>query len=211
MTATIVVTAMIGALIILLGPARARLLREHLPQRSVVLAPVGTYVEVVGLNAGGMWGHLCVAAGISALLIAAWPLRSWRGGRLLFIGVALNSLAMMLYGRMPITPSVLATLDLSHEVGTELLGSKDIVMDSAVAQWLGDRFVLTLPLINRTTVWSAGDLLMLMGILRAGTAGRASYGSQAAHGGGRRWSTIRAAARPGDDASSVSAHPVGLR
>lgn len=170
MTRTIVITAAVGSLMILVQPARAARLAHHMPLRSALLASVGTSVEVIGLNAGGIVGRACLVCGIVALLGAAWPLRRWPGGWTLLSGVALNGLAMAVYGRMPLSPAALQALQLNYPLGTMLWGSKDIVVQGLVAQWLGDRFVLDLPLVETTKVWSVGDVLLLTGIFRAGTA-----------------------------------------
>jgi hypothetical protein len=171
MTATIVITTAVGSLLILAQPARAARLAHHIPLRAALLASVGTSVEVLGLNAGGIGGRACLVCGIVALLGAAWPLRHWPGGWTLLSGVALNGLAMVVYGRMPLSPAALEALHVNYPLGTVLWGSKDIVVQGLVAQWLGDRFVLDLPLVETTTVWSVGDVLLLMGIFRAATVG----------------------------------------
>jgi len=165
----ILILALLGTATLLLRREHAVALAERLPGRSVALCSVGIATELLGIAAGGGLGHGLVALGIGALIAASWPLRHWRGGWLLILGLTLNGLAMALHGRMPMPPEVASEVGLAHQIGTLLEGSKDIVAVGWAATLLGDRFVMALPFVHYTIVWSLGDLLMIGGICRAAT------------------------------------------
>ncbi len=165
--------ALLATALVAVQPTRVRQLASHVPVSSVLLSLLGTGVEAVGLSTEGALGHILVGAGVVALLGAAWPVRHWPGGRWLLLGVALNGMAMATHGRMPITPDVLAALQLDATPGTVLPGSKDIVAEGFIATWCGDRFMLQLPFGNRATVWSVGDVAILGGVLGVATGKRA--------------------------------------
>jgi uncharacterized protein DUF5317 len=165
----ILILALLGTAAILLRRDHALALAELLPGRSVVLSSLGIGMELVGMRVGGEFGHGLVVLGLAALLAASWPLRRWTGGRLLILGLTLNAIAITLHGRMPITPEVLREIGIAKPIGTPLEGSKDIVAAGWVATWLGDRFILALPFLHYTIVWSLGDLLLIAGICRAAT------------------------------------------
>jgi|GEM_PF-6595214 len=162
--------AVLSTFIIAIQPARVRALAQEVQLWAVVLAVFGVVAQSVGLQFGGLAGHALLATGMAALVAAAWSLRRWPGGTLFVIGVALNALVMSVYGRMPIPPDVIERLQLSYSVGTILAGSKDVVANGWLASWLGDRFIMPIPVVNRTIVWSLGDLVMLAGVVRAATA-----------------------------------------
>ncbi len=170
MTPLIVGTSSAAVLLILSRPRRALQLAAQISPFRAAWAIAGSSLAYGGLTASGLRGQILVGLGMAALLGAAWSLRMWPGGWLLIMGVALNGLAMTVYGRMPITPQVLTALQLDYPVATVLSGSKDIVAQGRLAAWIGDRVVLPLPVVARTTVWSIGDLLLLGGIVRAATA-----------------------------------------
>jgi hypothetical protein len=107
---------------------------------------------------------------MAALFGAAWSLRRWPGGWLLVLGIGLNAVAISMYGRMPITPAVMAQLDMAYAVGQIPAGSKDLVAQGTIATWLGDRFILSLPLLHVISVWSLGDVVLLSGICRTAAA-----------------------------------------
>ncbi len=173
MTYLIPAVALLATALIAVQPTRVQQLASHVPVSSMLLSLLGTSVEAVGLSTEGTLGHILVAAGVVALLGAAWPVRHWPGGRWLLLGVALNGMAMATHGRMPITPDVLAALQADATLGTVLPGSKDIVAEGVIATWCGDRFILRLPFGNRATVWSVGDVAILGGVLGAATGKRA--------------------------------------
>ena len=82
----------------------------------------------------------------------------------MLLGLTLNAAAMAAYGRMPMAADVARAAGLIYPVGTALVGNKDIVAQGWLAEWLGDRFILELPIIHYTSVWSFGDMLLLSGI-----------------------------------------------
>jgi hypothetical protein len=163
--------AVLGTLLVVAQPARARRLAGDVRPTTVVLALLGAVAQVWGMQIGvPQWSHALIIGSMLALLAATWSLRRWPGGWLIVGGVALNALAMSVYGRMPITPDVLAQFDLAYTVGHVLDGSKDIVAQGAIATWFGDRFVLGLPWALGSVVWSLGDVVLLGGLCRAAVA-----------------------------------------
>ncbi len=167
---TILLIALIATLFLAVQPDRARFLATEVRLTSVGLALLGATTQAVGLQVGARLGHMLVTVSMVALLGAAWSLRRWPGRWLLVLGVGLNAVAMMTYGRMPITPDVLAQFHITYPVGHMLAGSKDLVAQGAVASWFGDRFVFSLPFWHGIIVWSVGDLILLSGICRAALA-----------------------------------------
>jgi hypothetical protein len=165
----ILILALLGTATLLLRHDHALALAERLPGRSVTLCLVGIAIELLGIAAGGGLGHGLVVLGIAALIAASWPLRHWSGGWLLILGLTLNGIAMAFHGRMPMPPEVAGEIGLAHQLGTPLEGSKDIVAAGWAATWLGDRFIMAIPFVHYTIVWSLGDLLMIGGICRAAT------------------------------------------
>lgn len=163
--------AVFGTLLIAAQPARARRLASEVRGTTVVLALLGAGAQAWGMQiASPQWSHASIIVSMLALVAASWSLRRWPGGWLVVGGIALNALAMSVYGRMPITPAVLAQFDLTYAVGHLLDGSKDIVAQGAIATWLGDRFVLSLPWALGGVVWSLGDVVLLGGLCRAAVA-----------------------------------------
>lgn len=162
-------TALLATLLIACQPQRAQALAARIPRYSAIVAAVSAGAEFVGLRLTGAASHLLIGAGAAGLIVATWPLRRWPGGWLVLLGVGLNGLAMAVYGRMPLPGHVLQSLRLAQPTGTVLAGSKDIVAQGLIGELFGDRFRLDLPLLQRTTVWSIGDLLMLAGMLQAAT------------------------------------------
>jgi hypothetical protein len=163
----ILILALLGTAMLFMRPAHALALAERLPGRSVALCSAGVAAELLGITAGGAFGHGLVVLGTGALVAASWPLRRWRGGWLLILGIALNGIGMAFHGRMPMPPEVAAEVGLAHQVGALLEGSKDVVAAGWAARWLGDRLILALPFVHYTIVWSLGDLLFIGGICRA--------------------------------------------
>jgi hypothetical protein len=152
---------------VLLRRNHALALAAQLDRRFAVLCLGGAGMEVVGLRVGGLVGHALIVVGLGTLLVAGWALRRWPGGWLLLFGLTLNAAAMAVYGRMPMAADVAHAAGLIYPVGTALVGNKDIVAQGWLAEWLGDRFILELPIIHYTSVWSFGDMLLLSGIGRA--------------------------------------------
>lgn len=151
---------------VVLQPRRIHACAASLGSATPALAIVGAALEGWGLRLGGAYGHALVVLGLGALMAALWRIRHWSGGWLLFVGLAANALPMMVYGRMPLLADVAATLGLSQAVGTVLHGSKDVVMDGALAAWLGDRWMWQWPGSRQVSVWSNGDLVLLLGLVR---------------------------------------------
>jgi hypothetical protein len=163
----ILTLALLGTAMLLVRRDQALALAEQLPGRSVALCSAGIAAELLGIAAGGAIGHGLVVLGVGALIAASWPLRQWRGGWLLILGLTLNGAAMALHGRMPMPPEVAAEVGLAHQLGTLLEGSKDIVAAGWAASWLGDRLIMAIPFAHYTIVWSLGDLFIIGGICRA--------------------------------------------
>lgn len=167
----ILCVAVLGTLLVVAQPARARRLASNVRSTTVVLALLGAVAQAWGMQiASPQWSHALIVVSMIALVAASWSLRRWPGGWFVVSGVAFNALAMSVYGRMPITPAVLAQFDLAYTVGHVLHGSKDVVAQGVIATWLGDRFVLSLPWTLGSVVWSLGDVVLLGGLCRAAVA-----------------------------------------
>jgi hypothetical protein len=80
------------------------------------------------------------------------------------VGVIMNLLVMAVHGgAMPIHADTLARIGHSFVPGTLLMGSKDIVVQSAVLWLLSDWLVL--PAGATTYVASPGDLVVIVGVI----------------------------------------------
>lgn len=167
----IVCIAVLATLLVVLHPARARQLAGNVRGTTLVWALLGALTQAWGMQMSAVsFNHALLAISMVALLAATWSLRRWPGGWLVMLGIACNALAISVYGRMPITPTVLAQFDLPYTVGHVLHGSKDVVAQGMIATWLGDRFVLSLPWALGSVVWSLGDIVLLGGLCRAAVA-----------------------------------------
>jgi hypothetical protein len=163
--------AVLGTLLVAAQPARARRLASEVRPTTVALALGGAIAQAWGMRSTSpQWSHALIVVSMLTLVAASWSLRRWPGGWFVVGGIALNALAMSVYGRMPITPAVLAQFDLAYTVGHVLDGSKDIVAQGAIATWLGDRFAVSLPWTLGSVVWSLGDVVLLGGLCRAAVA-----------------------------------------
>jgi hypothetical protein len=103
---------------------------------------------------------------ISVGAIALWCLcnRAIPGIPAVAVGVMLNLLVMAFHGgAMPVHAATLAELGQPFAPGTLLMGSKDIVVQSATLWMLSDWLVL--PAGVTTFVASPGDLIVLFGVV----------------------------------------------
>jgi hypothetical protein len=171
----VLIIAVVGTATVLLRREHVLALADQLGGRFAALSLLGAGMEGLGLRLGGPAGHVLIVIGFVTLLVAAWSLRRWPGGRLLLIGLLCNAVAMAVYGRMPMTSEVALAFGRIYPTGTALAGSKDVVAQGWLAAWFGDRFILELPFLHYTSVWSFGDLLLLGGIGRVAT-GQVHYG-----------------------------------
>jgi hypothetical protein len=145
----------------LAGAALSLLLPPRMPRYWLLLAIAA--VPQVG-SVLGIWipGMFLVSVGT----IFVWCLsnRDIAGVPLVAVGVIMNLLVMAFHGgAMPIRADILAGLGHAVAPGTLLMGSKDIVVESAALWLLSDWLVL--PISAITIVASPGDVLVVAGIL----------------------------------------------
>jgi hypothetical protein len=127
------------------------------------IAPLAVLLQVPAF----FWGVMDWAFRVSfvILLFVVWANRSQPGAKLIFAGLLLNTLPIMVYGRMPIGVNMVAwgtgTL---LPLGTLLPGSKDIVVEASPLLLLGD--ILPVQIGSYRAAWSIGDVLLCLGVLR---------------------------------------------
>jgi hypothetical protein len=146
--------ALAGALLALWRPPR-------MPRYWLLLA-IAAVPQLGGLL--GVWlpGMFLVSVGA----IFAWCIcnRAVAGIPAVALGVIMNLLVMAFHGgAMPIHAATLARVGYDFAPGTLLMGSKDVVVDSALLWLLSDWLVL--PAGVATYVASPGDLVVIVGVI----------------------------------------------
>src|SRR5579859_4628334 len=107
---------------------------------------------------------ICTLGSACFLLLFFWLNRYLRGMLLTLLGSLLNLIAMASNGgSMPLSAAAYARMSGAQVTNSYILWSKDVITDHAVLAWLGDRFVLPVPL-SHLAVWSIGDMLLVAGI-----------------------------------------------
>lgn len=115
------------------------------------------------------WTEWLLRATYLLLLLVAWANRNLVGGRILCAGLILNSLPILIYGRMPMSEEMAAWGQLSVSLGTALPASKDVVIGSSPLLLLSDIIPMHLP--GWRAAWSIGDVLLCVGMLRYSLSG----------------------------------------
>ena len=124
----------------------------------LAIAAVPQFGSMLGIWIPGMF-----LVSVAAIFIWCLCNRAVAGVPVVAVGVILNLLVMAFHGgAMPIRTEVLERLGDPSAPGTLLMGSKDIVVQSAYLALLSDWMVL--PLNALTIVASPGDLIVLVGI-----------------------------------------------
>lgn len=157
-TMLILTVALLGALCSAgLAFWRAPQVPRYWPLLAIAVAP--QFGNLFGIAIPGMF-----FAAIIAVLI--WCFGNWHipGALLIALGVGLNWLVMALHGgSMPIRADVLALIGQAAPIGTQLAGSKDVVVQTSLLWWLSDWIVISAG--SKILVVSPGDLVIVGGIL----------------------------------------------
>ena len=151
--------AMIAGLVLLVALVRAAPLPiPHWWQLGLLAAllQVPAYVWSVG--------DWLLRASYVLLCFVAWRNYEAVGGKLIFAGLVLNAVPIVLLGRMPISPAMLAWGQQATHIGEALAHSKDVVIASSPLLVLGD--TLPVALGNWRAAWSIGDVVLCCGALR---------------------------------------------
>jgi hypothetical protein len=187
-----IIAAILGGIVGLLRGGQFNNL-THLPIRwsALPLLALGFQIYVLygpGREEAGRFGlpALLILASYGLLFVAVLVNRRLPGMMWLGLGSALNFLVILANGGwMPVTAELLATAGFVNTPeavvpGQRVLFSKDVVMVSQEMHlgWLSDRFVL--PKAGPfTMVFSAGDVLMMLGLFRVVQAGMLNLVGQA--------------------------------
>lgn len=155
---------MLGMSLILGFAAVVVLVRPNLPQppRWWQLGVAAMLLQVPVYVWG--WNSWLLRLAYLLLVVVALLNRQLPGGRLICVGVLLNALPILLYGRMLISPDMLAWGGQSVALGNALPWSKDFVHDSTPLLFLGDVLPVTLP--GYKAAWSMGDVVLVLGVLQ---------------------------------------------
>lgn len=98
------------------------------------------------------------------LLVVAWSNRRIPGGRLLLLGVALNALPVLVFGRMPLSPAMVQWGMRGTPAGTMLESAKSIVVDPGPLLLLGDS--IPVHVLGWRAAWSIGDVVLCVAMAR---------------------------------------------
>lgn len=109
------------------------------------------------------WNTALLRLGYALLIVVAFANRQAPGGRLICLGLLLNALPILIYGRMPIAPDMLAWGNQTASIGSGLAWSKDIVQKPTPLLLLGDVLPISVP--GYKAAWSIGDVLLVLGVL----------------------------------------------
>jgi len=124
----------------------------------LVIALVPQVGNLAGIRIPGMFF-------VAIAVIGIWCAcnRDIAGTAVVAIGIGLNLLVMGFHGgSMPIRADVLASLGYAAAHGMELVGSKDIVIDTSMLWLLSDWIILTLG--AKKVFVSPGDLIIVAGV-----------------------------------------------
>lgn len=126
------------------------------------LALLALLLQALGQRLGGSEEILRVS--FLLLLTVAWSNRAMPGGWLLLLGVTLNALPVLLYGRMPLSPAMVDWGMQDAAPGAVFESAKSIVVESGPLLLLGD----TIPLhaLGWRAAWSIGDVLLCLAMAR---------------------------------------------
>jgi hypothetical protein len=112
----------------------------------------------------GVWIPGMFLVSVAAIFVWCLCNRAVAGVPAVAVGVVMNLLVMAFHGgAMPIQAEVLARIGHSYAPGTLLMGSKDIVVQSAALWLLSDWLVL--PAGATTFVASPGDIVVIIGVI----------------------------------------------
>lgn len=186
-----IIAAVLGGIVGLLRGGRFYNL-THLPIRWSALPFLALAFQIYvlygpGREEAGRFSlpALLILASFGLLFVAVLANRRLPGMMWLGLGSALNFLVILANGGwMPVTAELLATAGFVNTPaavvpGQRVLFSKDVVMVSQEMHlsWLSDRFVL--PKAGPfTMVFSAGDVLMMLGLFRVVQAGMHNLAGQ---------------------------------
>lgn len=98
------------------------------------------------------------------LLGVAWSNRAIPGGLLLLLGVTLNALPVLVYGRMPLSPAMVEWGTQGAIGGRVLASAKSVVVEHGPLLMLGD--IIPVHILGWRAAWSVGDLLLCLAIAR---------------------------------------------
>lgn len=146
--------ALAGATLALWRPPR-------MPRYWLLLA-IAAVPQLGGLL--GLWIPYMFLISVTAIFVWCVCNRAIAGIPAVAVGVIMNLLVMAFHGgAMPIHVDTLAQIGHSFAPGTLLMGSKDIVVQSALLWVLSDWLVL--PAGATTFVASPGDLVVIVGVI----------------------------------------------
>jgi Family of unknown function (DUF5317) len=112
----------------------------------------------------GIWIPGMFLVSVTAIFVWCLCNRTIAGVPAVAVGVIMNLVVMAFHGgAMPIQAEILARIGHSFVPGTLLMGSKDIVVQSAALWLLSDWLVL--PAGATTFVASPGDLVVIVGVI----------------------------------------------
>jgi Family of unknown function (DUF5317) len=112
----------------------------------------------------GIWIPGMFLVSVAAIFIWCLCNRAIAGVPVVAVGAIMNLLVMAFHGgAMPIHAETLARIGHTFAPGTLLMGSKDVVVESAVLWLLSDWLVL--PAGATTYVVSPGDLVIIVGVI----------------------------------------------
>jgi hypothetical protein len=184
---------------VLLGYARGGRLRglADVPVRATALLWLAALLQFVHFSAPGAREALEAALHVSLMvpifgLVGAWALANLPGRprlmqaavALVLAGGAMNALAIAANGRMPFSERALVAADVSDEQRARGDRSPKHVAAGEATRllWLGD----VIPVRPIEKVISAGDVVLLLGVAGAVTAGMAPGGRRPARAGTAR-------------------------
>lgn len=98
------------------------------------------------------------------LLAVAWSNRTLPGGRWLLVGLTLNALPILVYGRMPLSQEIVEWAQRSAQIGALLPASKGIVAAPTPLLVLGDWIPVQVG--SWRAAWSIGDLVLCIAMIR---------------------------------------------
>ena len=174
---------------VLLGYARGGRLRglADVPVRATALLWLAAGLQLVHFSAAGARAAIESALHVSLMvpifgLVGAWAVANLPGRprlmqvavALVLLGGAMNALAIAANGRMPFSERALVAADVSDEQRARGERSPKHVAagDGTRLLWLGD----VIPVRPIEKVISAGDVVLLLGVVGAVTAGMAPGG-----------------------------------